>query len=216
MLPNELLRTRTPARKFSRRGFLSGVACDALTASAFTQGRTERTPRAAGAPVLAYVGTYSSPQGPEGSKGYGKGIYLFEMNPVTGALSPRDVFPNGSNPSWLAFNRSRTPLYSANETATYAGRESGSVSAYRIDRRNGRLALLNTVSSEGSGPCHLSVHPSGKFVLVANYHGGTIAVLPIGPQGELNRASDVKRDQGSPGPAQAASAPPGSFAIFLT
>ncbi len=54
---------------------------------------------AAGQPLLAYVGTYSSPEGPEGSKGYGEGIYLFEMNPSTGTLTQRELFRNGSNPS---------------------------------------------------------------------------------------------------------------------
>jgi 6-phosphogluconolactonase (cycloisomerase 2 family) len=91
------------------------------------------------------------------------------------------------------------------------------VSAYSIDRTNGHLTLLNTVSSEGAGPAHLSVHPSGKWVLVANYAGGTVAVLPIQAGGKLGAATDVKRDHaqvGSPvGPAHASSAPPGSFAI---
>src|ERR1019366_8999575 len=114
-------------------------------------------------PALAYVGSYSSPQGPEGSHGNGQGIYLFQMNPETGALSPREVFPNAANPSWLAFDPTGTHLYAANETAD------GSVSAYSIDHANGHLTLLNTVSSQGAGPAHLSVHPSGKYVLVANY-----------------------------------------------
>ena len=82
-----------------------------------------------------------------------------------------------------------------------------------MDRANGQLALLNAVGSEGAGPAHLSVHPSGKWVLVANYAGGTVAVLPILSRGELGPATDVKHDQGPVGPAHAASAPPGSFAI---
>ncbi len=158
-------------------------------------------------PPLAYVGSYSSPQGPEGSPGRGEGIYLFEMNPATGALQQRAVYRNGSNPAWLALNPARTHLYSANETA------SGSVGAYSIDRRTGRLTLLITQSSQGAGPAHLSIHPSGKYVLVANYAGGTIAVLPIRARGDLGPATDVKVDRGQPGPANAQSGPLGSFAI---
>jgi 6-phosphogluconolactonase len=75
------------------------------------------------------------------------------------------------------------------------------------------LTLLNTVSSEGANPTHLSIHPSGKFVLVASYFGGTVAVLPIHENGELGPATDVVHDQGTVGPEHAASAPPGSFAI---
>ncbi len=170
-------------------------------------------PGRSGTRVLAYIASYSSPQGPEGSKGYGSGIYLFEMDSTTGALSQKDLFRNDSNPSWLAFNSSRTHLYSANETAVYEGAGSGSVSAYAVDAASGRLSLLNTESSHGASPCYVSVHPSGKCALVANYHGGTVAVLPILSDGRLGPATDVKSVAGQPGPARAASGPPGSFAI---
>src|SRR2546422_1407999 len=85
--------------KSSRREFIRGSAALALTGPGFMS---------LGRPVLAYVGTYSSPQGPEGAIGRGQGIYLFEMNAATGALQQRDVFPSDSNPSWLALNPSRT------------------------------------------------------------------------------------------------------------
>ncbi len=166
-----------------------------------------------GRPVLLYVGTYSSPQGPEGSKGRGQGIYLFEMNRTNGVLTQRELFADTSNPSWLALDPAHRYLYAANETGTYEGAASGSVSAFAVDRANGRLKALNTASSQGAGPAHLSVHPSGKYVLVANYAGGTIAVLPVRENGELGAASDVIRDKGTPGPEHAASAPPGSFAF---
>lgn len=163
--------------------------------------------------ALAYVGSYSSPQGPEGAVGHGQGIYLLEMDPATGVLRQRDVFPNDANPSWLAFDPSRKYLYSANEVSNYLGAATGSVSVHSIDRATGRLTLLNTVSSEGAGPAHLSVHPSGKYVFVANYHGGTVAVLPVRSNGELGAATDIKHDTGAIGPATPASAPPGGFAI---
>src|SRR5271157_3483145 len=163
--------------------------------------------------LLAYVGTYSNPQGPEGSRGNGQGIYLFQVDPATGKLSPRELTPNGFNPACLALDPSQTHLYSANETNTYEGASSGSVSAYAIDRSSGHLTLLNTVSSQGAGPAHLSVHPSGRFVLVANYQGGTIAVLPIKPDGSLGPASDTKKDEGTVSRTHSATAPAGSFAF---
>jgi len=162
--------------------------------------------------MLAYVGTYSSPEGPEGSRGNGEGIYLFEVNPSTGALIKRETFATGDNPSWLALAPSRAHLYSGNEITNFQG-SSGSVSAWSIDRSSGRLTKLNTVSSEGAGPAHISVHPSGKWVFAANYAGGTVSVLPVRANGELGPATDVKHDEGTPGPEHATSAPPGSFAI---
>src|SRR5207248_4458887 len=107
----------------------------------------------------------------------------------------------------------RAHLYAANETSTFQGTSSGSVSAFSIDRSNGHLRLLNRVSSEGAGPAHLSVHPSSRYVLVANYEAGTVAVLPIRPNGDLGPPADTKRDRGTLGSAHPSSAPPGSFAI---
>jgi 6-phosphogluconolactonase len=198
------------ARRLSRREFLKAAAIVSGVPSLVAQ--SPNPPPVRRSP-LVYVGTYSSPQGPEGSKGYGEGIYLFEMDSATGRLSRREVFRNPANPSCLAFDPARTHLYAANETATYQETNSGSVSAYGIERSSGSLKLLNTQSSQGAGPCYLSVHPSGKYVLTANYAGGTVAVLPIRPGGELGPATDVKSDSGRTGSIHAASAPPGSFAI---
>jgi len=201
-----------PSGNCSRRWFLKSAAALAVNRSAPAQS-PQKGAHLLNRPVLAYVGTYSSPEGPEGSKGNGQGIYLFAVDPSTGALTPREIFPHPSNPAWLALDPSGTHLYSANETPSFQGAATGSASAFLIDRSTGHLTLLNTVSSEGAGPAHLSVHPSGRYVLVANYRGGTIAVLPIRPNGELGPATDLKRHEGTAGPPHAASAPSGSFAI---
>ena len=193
----------------TRRRFLQ--AASSLTAIApLIAPRRQPRQGAASKRILAYVGTYSNPQG--AAPGRGQGIHILELDPATGALTPHDVVRTTGSPSWLAFDRTRTHLYSANETDV-SGTGSGSVAAYSVDRTSGRLTLLNSVSSGGAGPAHLSVHPAGKHVLVANYGGGTSAVLPIQADGRLGDATDVKRHEGTPGPTQASSAPPGSFAI---
>jgi DNA-binding beta-propeller fold protein YncE len=87
------------------------------------------------------------------------------------------------------------------------------VTSFSINRTTGDLTLLNVVSSQGAGPAHLSVDPLGQFVFVANYGGGSIAVLPILMNGSLANASDVHQDIDSVGPTHATNAPPGSFAI---
>lgn len=158
-------------------------------------------------PTLAYVGTYT------GKGGNGKGIYLYRINPATGELSQGTLVSDVPSPTWLSFSPSKNHLYAISENSNFEGKASGSVSAFSIDRSNGRLSLLNTVSSEGAGPAHLSVHPSGKYVFVANYDGGSVAVLPILPGGGLGLATDVKKNKGTVGSNQPASAPPGSFAI---
>jgi 6-phosphogluconolactonase len=195
----------------SRRSFLQRTAAFAVAAPVLARGAQARA-ASPGKPLLLYVGCYSL-KGPEGEIARGKGIYLFEMNPATGGLTERQIFPNPSNPSWLALDSSQTHLYAVNETSTYQGADSGSVTAYAIERSTGQLTELNTVSSEGAAPCHLSVHPSGKYALVANYDGGTVTVLPIRKTGELAAATDVEHLPGPAGPQRATNAPPGSFAI---
>ena len=200
--------------KTTRRRFLKGAAALAATAPALARAGVgpNKSATSPPRPILAYVATYSSPQGPEGAQGRGRGIYLVEMNPATGTLEQREVFPNDGNPACLAFDPSRTHLYSANEVSGFQGTNSGSISAYAIDRASGHLTLLNVVSSEGAGgPAHISIHPSGKFALAANYRGGTVAVLPIRANGELGPATDVIENEGTPGPDHADQCAPGKF-----
>lgn len=169
--------------------------------------------------VIAYVGTYTSPlknmraTQVDLPPGNGRGIHILEMDPASGALSQRTVVEMGNSPSCLALHPARTHLYSGNETERIGDDESGSVSAFKIDPVTGDLQLLNSVSSGGKGPAHLTVHPNGKFVFVANYFGGSIAVLPIKPDGSLGNAVEIKKDSGKIGPTRATSAAPGSFAI---
>ena len=193
-------------RKPTRREFVQMVAAWSGWMPVAT--RRQRQGTASAKRILAYVGTYSS----RGGQNRGQGIHILEMNPSTGGLVPKEIVRSESNPSWLTFNRARTHLYSANELAD-PSTGSGSCSAYAVEPVTGSLTLLNSVSSEGAGPAHMSIHPAGKHALVANYGGGSVAVLPIQQDGRLGSASDVKRHQGTVGPAQPSSAPTGSFAI---
>jgi len=202
----------------SRRAFLKTSA--ALAAGApLLAGQLKAQSREARGPLVAYVGTFSSPLRDvlptqvDLPPGNGRGIHLFEVNRATGALRPSGVFELGTSPSCLALNATGNRLYSANETERSGDGNEGTVSAFAVNRADGQLKLLNTVRSGGAGPTYLSVHPSGRFLLVANYFGGSVAVLPILPDGRLGDATDIKRDDGKLGPTRAANAPPGSFAF---
>lgn len=170
-------------------------------------------------PLFAYVGTFSSPLKDmlptqvDLPPGNGRGIHIFEVNRVTGALTPAGIFELGTSPSCLTLDASKNHLYSANETDRVGDDNEGTVSAFGIDPATSQLTLLNTVRSGGAGPTYVSVHPSGKFLLVANYFGGSVAVLPILADGRLGDATDIKNDTGELGPTIATNAPPGSFAF---
>jgi 6-phosphogluconolactonase len=170
-------------------------------------------------PLMAYVGTFSSPLGDvlptqvDLPPGNGRGIYLFRVDRATGALTPAGTHDLGTSPSCLTVDAAGTRLYSANETDRVGDDDEGTVSAFAIGSTDGQLELLNTVPSGGAGPTYVSIHPSGRFLLVANYFGGSVAVLPILPDGRLGSATDVENDVGKIGPTRATNAPPGSFAF---
>lgn len=170
-------------------------------------------------PLWAYVGTFSSPLQDvlptqvDLPPGNGRGIHIFRVNRTTGVLTPAGEYRSGTSPSHLALNQAGTRMYSANETDRVGEAKEGSVSSFSVDPSTGKLTLLNTVRSGGAGPTYVSLHPSGRYLLVANYFGGSVAVLPILADGRLGPPSDVKVDEGTIGPTTATNAPPGSFAF---
>lgn len=169
-------------------------------------------------PLMAYVGTFSSPLGDvlptqvDLPPGNGRGIHLFHVNRETGKMTPAGVQEMGTSPSCVVLNARGDRLYSSNETDRVGGTKDGSVSAFAVDE-DGKLSVLNTVSSHGEGPTYVSLHPSGRWLFVANYFGGSVAVLPIKSDGSLGEATDVKEGEGEIGPTVAENAPPGSFAF---
>ncbi len=171
------------------------------------------------APLIAYVGTFSSPLRDvlptqvDLPPGNGRGIHLFRVDRATAAMTPSGMYELGTSPNCLAVNAAGARLYSTNETDRVGENNEGTVSAFAINRADGQLTLLNTVRSGGAGPTYASIHPSGKFVLVANYFGGSVAVLPILSDGRLGTATDIKQDSGTVGPKKATNAPAGSFAF---
>ena len=205
--------TRLPC---SRRAFLRYTSALGLVPGFV--GRT-RAGQVEEAPLLAYVGTFSSPlrdvlpSQVDLPPGNGRGIHLFRVDRNSGALSPLGVQEMGTSPSHLAINASLNRLYSTNETDRVGEDRQGTVSAFAIDRSNGSLTPINSERSGGVGPTYASVHSAGKFLFVANYFGGSIAVLPIRPDGGLGPATDIQRDSGKLGPTRSANAPPGSFAF---
>src|SRR6185503_15819400 len=147
---------------------------------------------AAGQTVTVYVGTYT--KGTES-----KGIYRFTLDLASGQLTPAGEPAAAVNPSFLAFHPNGRFLYAVNEISDFekVDKGAGAVSAFAIDAKTGALTLLNQQSSKGSGPCHLSLDSAGKHVLVANYGGGSVAVLPVDRDGTLKPAVTFLQHLGS-------------------
>ena len=146
-------------------------------------------PGGEGRDAIMYVGTYT--------RETSAGIYGFRWNAETGEAAALGLLAEARDPSFLAIHPSGKYLYAVNETDDFESDGSGSVSSFAIDPATGGLRKMNEVSSKGGWPCHLSVDPSGRMVIVANYKGGSVASFPIGEDGSLGRAASFYQHQGS-------------------
>lgn len=175
-----------------RRAFLALLAAGAGMASV-------RAVRAIPAPITwgesgmqqvnrgtrVYIGTYTLPP-----NGRAEGIYTYAFDMATGALDRVQVMPS-VNPSFLTLDAERRFLYAVNETKV------GEVSAFAVNGAAGTLAPLNRQSANGSAPCHLSIDPSGQWLLTANYTSGNFAVYPLARDGGLVGATDLVQSSGT-------------------
>ena len=186
----------------SRRSFLQTTSVALAGATPLMAGLVNAESAEAARPLLAYVGTFSSPLRDvlatqvDRPPGNGRGIHRFTVNRTTGELTPAGVHEMTTSPTCLVLNAGGAFLYCTNETDQTGGDKQGTVSALAVDRADGTLKLLGTARSGGAGPTYVSVHPSGRFVLVANYFGGSVAVLPIRTDGSLGEVADIKIDTG--------------------
>lgn len=144
---------------------------------------------------LVFVGTYTEKQ-------QSKGIYAFRFDPASTELAPLGLAAETTNPSFLATDPTRHFLYAVNEIQKYKDASSGGVSAFAVDSEKGsgptgKLQLLNEVASRGADPCYISFDKTGKYALVANYTGGSIAVFPVQPDGHVGEASAFMQHAGS-------------------
>jgi 6-phosphogluconolactonase len=167
--------------KFSRRQFMQagglGVfSAFALRANAWNKDR------------VLYVGTYTS--------GKSEGIYVYSFAPHEGELGDFQA-KKSVNPSFVTIDRSKRFLYAVNEVGEYEGKPGGYVSAYEINSMSKNLFFLNQQPTQGADPCYLTVDSKRKVLLVANYTGGNITVLPIRPNGSLGAATDLIQHEGS-------------------
>jgi 6-phosphogluconolactonase len=144
----------------------------------------------AGDTYHVYFGCYTN------AKSGSKGIHISKFNTTTGDLSEPDLAAETGSPSFLAIHPSKKYLYSVGEMGT-PGQKGGAVSAFSISQPDGKLTLINQVSSVGAGPCHISVDKTGKMAMVANYGGGSVASYSIQDKGGLSEAQTFVQHEGS-------------------
>jgi len=139
--------------------------------------------------MFAYVGSFTTAQ----RKARGDGIHVYRADAATGALTHVQHVGDLVNPSFLVLSKDQRFLYSVHGDGDYA-------TAFALDRASGQAKVLNRAATGGNNGVHQAIDPSGKFMVVANYASGTVAVLPIAPDGSLKDQHQLVELPGEPGP----------------
>ncbi len=139
--------------------------------------------------MFAYVGCYTSKE----RNARGEGINVYRIDPASGNWTHAQLLKDIVNPSWLTFDRRQRFVYAAHGDGAEA-------TAYRIDEQSGHLSLLNRQPTNGKNGVRLAVDPTNRFVVLANYSSGTVALLPINTDGALGSLIDLPALTGKLGP----------------
>ena len=161
----------------------------ALLGSLIDQAVSQSTTQDKGSAMYAYVGSFTTAK----RKARGDGIHVYRTNPATGAWMHIQHIGDLTNPSFLVLSPDQRFLYSVHGDGDYA-------TAFALDRETGHAKLLNRAATGGNNGVRQAVDPSGKFLIVANYTSGTVAVLPIAQDGSLKDQHQLVQLPGEPGP----------------
>ncbi len=132
-------------------------------------------------PVTLFVGTYTDTDS--------KGIYSYRFDSKTGMLSEMKLQAELPSPSFVKISPDKNYLYAVQETNAYDSLGGGGVSAFAI--KNKQLELLNSRSTSGAHPCHISISSDGKKLAVSNYTGGNLAEFNIENTGSLSTIKNL-------------------------
>src|SRR5882672_11307780 len=171
--------------EMTRREFLAGAGAMATIIAGGCASMSSARPL----PKFAYVGCYSTKR----RNGRGEGVTVHRIDAATGAWTQLQLVKTADNPSWLTFDRNQRFLYSAHGDGDV-------VTAFRVDDATGQLSALGTQDAKGRNGVRLGVDANNKYVICANYGSGTVALLPIKPDGSLGPVADLPALPGKPGP----------------
>ena len=122
------------------------------------------------------------------------GIHVYDSSDAAGSLAKLGEVDGVEHPSFLATHPSGNVLYAVSETASPDG---GGIVAFRVDQIDGSLTVIDRVSSHGDAPCYVSVDGDGRYLYVANYLSGTIAVYALAPDGRFGELVASHQHTGS-------------------
>lgn len=139
--------------------------------------------------MYAYVGSRTTRE----RNARGEGLSVFAVDAAGGALERIQLVGDLVNPSYLALSADGSHLY-----CVHGDRRE--VSAFSVDKASGRLSFINQQDTQGRNPVHLALDPSGRFLVVTNHLGASLAVLPIAADGSLQPLQQLVTITGPNGP----------------
>jgi 6-phosphogluconolactonase len=142
-----------------------------------------------------YTGTYTNMRWAKGKQG--KGIYLIGFDPEDGSMDLISCSESPDNPSYMTFDTKFEFLHTINEIPPADGNTFGTVTSFKINRENGALTRLATVSSNGLSPCYIALDKSGKYAFVSNYSSGSAVLLTVGAGGAVEGVIQTVTHQGA-------------------
>jgi 6-phosphogluconolactonase len=160
-----------------------------LLGSLIDQAVSQSTTQDKGTAMYAYVGSFTTAK----RKARGDGIHVYRTSPATGGWTHIQHIGDLTNPSFLVLSPDQRFLYSVHGEGDYA-------TAFALDRETGQAKLVNRAATGGNNGVRQAVDPSGKFLIVANYASGTVAVLAIAQDGSLKDQHQLVQLPGEPGP----------------
>lgn len=143
------------------------LTCTALLTTTMLSAQTDTTKE-----NFLLVGTYT--------KSAEEGINVYAFNTTTGRLRFVSTAKDVNNPSYLVIAPDHQHVYAVNEN------DEGGVSAFAWDTVSGNLTFLNKQISGGAAPCYITTDADGKYVIVGNYSGGSLSVLPVREDGKID------------------------------
>ena len=143
---------------------------------------------------LAAVGSFTTQK--RRARGRGIDVYRTHGSADPSRWSLNQHLDGLENPSFLVGDATRSILYCVHGDGEVA-------SAFAVDPASGHLQALGSAPTGGTNVVHQALDPSGRFLVVANYGSGSVAVLPVRADGGLEPAVQVLDLPGKVGPHRA-------------
>lgn len=147
------------------------------------------------------------------------GINVYDFNLSNGSMAFLSSVNAGPNPSYFCLSRNVSYIYAINEVDSFMKIKAGGLTTIKHDGNFGNLKKVNEIPVPNGGPCFISIAPQNDFLLVANYGGGSVAVVKLDSSGVPVSVTDTayfKGGEGSVSHAHMAAFDPGGKRVYVT